>query len=121
MQNLYLNTKRNVAAITAACLMMRKELFIEVGGFDEEFRVTYNDVDLGLRLLEKGLLNIYNPAVELTHHESISVGRPDAKKRDSDEFVAAKALFAKRWKKYVDHDPYYNQNLTKDHADFRLL
>lgn len=120
VQKLYADNKRNVSANTGACMMIRANLFAELKGFDNDFSVTYNDVDLGLRILEKGYLNVYNPAVELTHHESISLGNPEESKRDSTEFESAKKLLASRWSKFIKNDPYYNNNYSKDHADFTL-
>ena len=117
-QNLYVNCKRNVACNTAACIMVSKKLFNEVGGFDSAFSITYNDVDLGLKLLNKGYVNIYNPAVEVIHHESVSLGTPDDDKRDGVEIDHAKNALVKKWDKYVQHDPYYNPNFNKDFADF---
>ena len=120
-QHLMLNTKHNMTVVTAACLMIRKQLFQEVGGFDEKFRVTYNDVDLCLRLYDKGYQNLYTPYVRLLHHESISVGLPEEmKKRDTSEFRAAVRLFKGRWSKYVKHDPNLNPNLSKDNAFYDL-
>jgi GT2 family glycosyltransferase len=120
-QHLYLNTKHDMTAVTAACLMIRKEVFDSVSGFDEAFRVTYNDVDLSLRLREKGLYNIYTPHVQLLHHESISVGLPEElKKRDSTEMKQAVTLFKKRWHKYIDHDPDLNPNINKDNAFYEV-
>jgi glycosyltransferase involved in cell wall biosynthesis len=120
-QHLMINTKHDMTAVTAACLAIRKSVFDEVGGFDEEFRITYNDVDLCLRLYEKGYQNIYTPHVRLVHHESISVGLPDEiAKRDTGEFDAAKELFVKRWKKYVKHDPNINPNLSKQDALYEI-
>jgi GT2 family glycosyltransferase len=120
-QHLMLNTKHGMTAVTAACLMIRKNLFEEIGGFAEDFRVTYNDVDLCLRLVEKGYENLYTPYVRLIHHESISVGSPEEiKKRDTAEFRAAKDLFLARWDKYVQHDPNLNPNLSKDNAFYDI-
>lgn len=120
IQKLYTDNKRNVAVNTAACIMIKKDLFIRFKGFDNAFSVTYNDVDLGLRLLKKGYVNVYNPAIELTHHESISLGLPEESKRDSKEFVKAKQLLKKRWGGYITHDPYLNINFSKGHADFTI-
>lgn len=116
-QHLMLNTKHNMSAVTAACMMIRKKVFEEVGGFTEELRVTYNDVDLCLKLREKGYENLYTPHVRLIHHESISVGMPEeVSKRDTKEFREAKELFVSRWQKYVDYDPNLNPNLSKENA-----
>lgn len=120
-QHLMLNTKHNMTAVTAACLMIRKKLFMDVGGFAEEFSVTYNDVDLCLRIYDKGHQNLYTPYVRLIHHESISLGTPEeAKKRDTAEFRKAKDLFVKRWQKYIEHDPNINPNLSKDNAFYDI-
>ena len=120
-QHLMLNTKHNMTAVTAACLMIRKDLFEKVGGFDEKFRVTYNDVDLCLKLYDAGYQNLYTPHVRLLHHESISVGLPEEiAKRDTAEFRQAKQRFIRRWKKYVDHDPNLNPNLSKTNAFYDI-
>lgn len=120
IQKLYADNKRNVAANTAACIMIKTELFRRLNGFDNIFSVTYNDVDLGLRLLKMGYVNVYNPAVELTHYESISLGMPEDVTRDSAEFARAKRLLTQRWKEYIKHDPYLNCNYSKGHADFTI-
>lgn len=120
-QHLYINTKHNMTVVTAACLMIRKELFDEVGGFDESYRITYNDVDLCLRVYEKGYQNLYTPHVRLLHHESISVGAPsELAKRDTKEMSGAMTKFVKQWKKYVDYDPNINPNLYKNDAFYDL-
>ncbi|HYG83467.1 MAG TPA: glycosyltransferase family 2 protein [Verrucomicrobiae bacterium] len=120
-QHLYLNTKHNMTAVTAACMMIKKSLYDEIGGFDEEFRVTYNDVDLCLRLREKGYYNLYTPYVQLLHHESISVGLPsEIKKRDTKEMRAAMSMFKERWAKYIQHDPDLNPNINKDNALYEV-
>ena len=62
----------NVSAVTAACMMMKKEVFEEVGGFEEELSVAFNDVDLCLRIGKAGYKIVYNPHVELYHYESKS-------------------------------------------------
>lgn len=121
LQHLYANTRHAMSAVTAACLMISKDKFDSVGGFDESLRITYNDVDLCLRLNKRGLRNIYTPHVQLVHHESISVGRPeDRKKRDSTEIIKATELFQKRWKKYIKDDPHFNKNFSRDTASLEI-
>jgi len=66
---------RNVSAVTAACMMLRREVFDEVGGFDERFAISFNDVDLCMRITKRGYRIIYNPHVWLEHDESASRGR----------------------------------------------
>ena len=66
--------------------MIDKGKYLEIGGLDERFRIAFNDVDFGLKLSSQGYYNLYTPYVELYHHESISVGRPEDNTRDNDEF-----------------------------------
>lgn len=109
----------NYSAVTAACMMMRRDVFEEVGGFDEELAVAYNDVDLCLRIRDRGYSLVYVPHVELFHYESKSRGydtTPDRIERDTHE----KALMERRWRFSSIRDPYYNQNLTLLREDFSL-
>ena len=89
--------QREVEAVTGAVLAMRRALYLEVGGLDEEnLSVAFNDVDLCLRLREMGLRNLYVPGVELTHLESVSRGsddRPDTRER----FQREVAYMLRRW------------------------
>jgi len=117
---IYIANVRNTAAVTAACSMVSRKKFDEVGGFDTELRVTYNDVDLCLKLLDKGYRNVYNPFVELFHFESISVGKMESNNRDKKEFNEAKALMKKRWIKYLKRDPYYNDCFEQFGPGYRL-
>lgn len=120
-QHLYANTRHNMTAVTAACMAVRKSVFNEIGGFDENFRITYNDVDLCLKMIETGYRNLYTPYVQLVHHESISLGLPDeVAKRDTDEFQRAVGQFKDKWQKYVDYDPALNPNLDKLNAFYDL-
>lgn len=108
-----LNTIRNYSAVTAACLMTRKKVFEEVGGFDEiHLSVAFNDVDLCLKIREKGYLIIYTPFAALYHFESTSRGYD----LNPDEIMHMK----NRWGKILFSDPYYNPNLTFDSEDFRI-
>lgn len=103
---------RNYSAVTAACMMVRREVFEQVGGFDEELSVAYNDVDFCLRVREAGYRIVWTPYAELYHHESASRGFA----MDPREI----AHFQKRWGGIVKHDPYYNPNLTLEREDFGL-
>jgi len=104
---------QNLTAVTAACMVLRKELFESVGGFDEEnFTVTFNDVDLCLRIHEKGYRNLYTPYAELYHHES--------KTRGLLAFQSEEDYFALRWKPYIENDPAYNPNLSLTSENFAL-
>ncbi len=108
-----LNLIRNYSAVTAACMMVRKELFLQFGGFDEDnFAIAYNDVDLCLRLRERGLLIVYTPYAVMYHHESATRGYD----LDRDEVKALQ----ERWGHVQQRDPYYNPNLTRKTEDFSL-
>lgn len=110
---IYINNIRNCSAVTAACTMVDRKKFDKVGGFDSTLRVTYNDVDLCLKMLDAGYLNIYTPFAELVHYESMSVGKVNTSDRDMTELEAASAIMQKRWKKYLREDKYYNPNFAK--------
>ncbi|HEX2741911.1 MAG TPA: glycosyltransferase [Rubrobacter sp.] len=107
-------TTTNYSAVTAACLLLRKSLFEEVGGLDEEnLPVGFNDVDLCLRIRERGFLITYTPHAELYHHESASRGHGGGD--------PAEALYMRdRWGTVMDEDPYYNPNFSKGSGDFNL-
>jgi GT2 family glycosyltransferase/LmbE family N-acetylglucosaminyl deacetylase len=108
---------RNVSAVTAACLMMRKEVFEEVGGFDEtHLPVAFNDVDLCLRVRRAGYLIVYTPYAKLIHHESSTRGKEDIY---TPRFVQETQYMKKKWGELLAEDPYYNPNLSLDATDFR--
>ncbi len=119
LQTPYTETIRDVSGVTAACLMVSKEKYWEVGGFDPIYRVTFNDVDLCLKFKEKGYTNIYLPFVQLNHHESISVGRA-LENRDMTELNMSAKLMRKRWGIMLDYDPFYNQNFDILSSQFDL-
>lgn len=111
---------QNLSAVTGACMMLRREVWDQVGGLDESFVVALNDVDLCLRIRQAGYLVVWTPYAELYHYESKSRGyedTPDKKARFADE----KERFKLRWKQEIARgDPYYNPNLTLDKEDFSL-
>jgi GT2 family glycosyltransferase len=103
---------QSASAVTAACLFLRRELYWEVAGLDEEhLPVSFNDVDLCLKLLARGYRNVWLPSVELLHHESISRGNddPPAKQRRLKREVA---YIRERWGALLKRDPYFNENLS---------
>jgi GT2 family glycosyltransferase len=107
---------RNYSAVTGACLMMRRAVFEEVGGFDEAFAISYNDVDLCLRVRARGYLVVYTPYAVLYHHQSATRGAYDQQKDRKYE-----NLLRDRWKHFFEEgDPYYNPNLTLQGFDFSL-
>lgn len=111
---------QNYSAVTAACMLVRKSVFDEVGGFEESLRVNFNDVDFCLKIREKGYLIVYTPAAELYHYESKSRGMEDTPEK-LERFNQEIDFMMKKWKKLYDGgDPYYNPNLTLKIADFSL-
>ena len=113
-----LEVPTNYAAVTAACLMIDKKKFLEIKGLDEKLKVAYNDVDFNIRLLEKGYYNVFLPQVELYHHESKSRGL-DTTGEKYERFLKESKLMHERWNKYIEKDPFYNENYSLKSA-FRL-
>ena len=108
------------SVVTAACLVIKKSIYQEVGGLDEtNLKVAFNDVDFCLRIREAGYRNVWTPYAELYHHESATRGydeTPEKKLRFRDEVLYMK----KRWGDSLMNDPAYSLNLTLDHEDFSL-
>jgi GT2 family glycosyltransferase len=119
-QQVMLHTRHAMTAVTAACLAIRADLFAEVGGFDAELRVSYNDVDLCCRLDRLGHRNVYVPYARLLHHESISITTVSQSGRDWSEAYASMDLFTSRWRDLVDADPALNPNLSRGTVTYRL-
>lgn len=111
---------QNVSAVTGACLMVKKSLYEEVGGLDEDFEVSLNDVDFCLKLREKKLLNIFTPFAELFHFESVSRGS-DEKGTNADRYEKESAHFREKWAEVLKKgDPYFNPNFTLTRSDYAL-
>lgn len=102
----------NYAGVTAACLAIRKELFNEVGQLECDLQVAYNDVDLNLKVLEKGYYNILLPQVELIHYESKSRGL-DTSSEKYKRFLLEEEYMYNKWKDKINEDPFYNKNFSK--------
>ena len=115
-----LNLVQQFSAVTAACMVVRKTVFEEVEGFEEDnLGVAFNDIDLCLRIKEAGYANIWTPHAQLYHHESVSRGDDNDQSRkvrvDSEiEYMR------KRWGDLLQFDPTYNPNLTLEFEDFSL-
>ena len=104
---------RNCSAVTAACAMVRRSVFDEVGGFDENLKVAFGDIDLCLRMREKGYLVVYTPYAMLYHHEYATRGK---RHPPEDE-----AYMMNRWREFfIKGDPFYNPNLTLLREDYSL-
>ncbi len=111
---------QNVMAVTGACLMMKKSLYDKLGGLDESFEISLNDVDLCIRAWKAGYVNVFTPFAELYHFESVSRGTDDhgenAKRYDKES-----EAFRTKWKDLLEQgDPYYNPNFSLDRSDFAL-
>jgi len=112
-----LATVNEVSAVTAACLIVKKSIYDEVGGMDEaRFAVAYNDVDLCLKVAAAGYRNLWTPFAELVHHESVSRGR-DLSPRTAERFNRETEQLKLRWGERLLDDPYYSPNLTLDAED----
>ena len=108
----------NYSVCTAACLMIEKKKYLEVNGLEEKLKVAFNDVDFNLKLLEKGYYNVFLPNVSLYHYESKSRGL-DTTVEKQKRFAFEWAFIAEKWKKYIEHDEFYNDNFSKD-EDYKL-
>jgi O-antigen biosynthesis protein len=105
-------TVRNYSAVTAACMLTPRNIFLNEGGFDDvNFQVAYNDCDYGFRLTQKGKRHVYVPSAELYHYEGATRGRGVCNDKISEE-VAFISEYS-RW-----NDPYYNRNLSLDSFNF---
>ena len=115
-----LTIAQNYSAVTAACMMIPRHVWNEVGGLDESFAVAFNDVDLCMRIRKAGYLIVWTPYAELYHYESKSRGledTPEKKKRFEGEVCHFQECWAKE---LAAGDPYYNPNLTLEKEDFSL-
>ena len=111
---------QNVTAVTGACLMLKKALYEKVGGLEEAFAISLNDVDLCLKLRELGLLNVFKPFAELFHYESASRGLDDEGEK-AERYCRESERFREKWKGALEAgDPYYNPNFSLDRSDFSL-
>lgn len=102
---------QNYSAVTAACLVLRKSLYNDVGGLDEGLQVAYNDIDFCLRIRALGYRNLWTPYAELVHHESASRGRDDVPER-LERFLHEASIMKARWPQMLARDPAYNPNLA---------
>jgi GT2 family glycosyltransferase len=108
--NRQLQTSRNCSAVSGACLLTRREVFLEVGGFHESLPEPFADLDLCLKMRQAGYLIVYTPFAKLywdpAYYEKIDTG--------------VEAIMRQRWSDVVERDPYYNPNLSRERADFSL-
>lgn len=105
---------QDFSAVTAACMVLRREVYEQIGGFDEEhLAVAFNDVDLCLRIREAGLRIVWTPHAELVHHESASRGLEDTRAKQQ-RFLDEVSYMQARWGDALKADPFYNPNLSID-------
>ena len=111
---------QDYSAVTAACMMVKRSAFDQVGGLTEELAVAFNDIDFCMKLRNAGYLIVYNPYAELYHYESKSRGLEDTPEKVA-RFNKEIQIFERRWPDIMrDGDPYYNPNLTLKSQDFSL-
>ncbi len=111
---------QDYSAVTAACMMVDRKIFEEVHGLNEDFKVAFNDIDLCMKIREKGYLVVYTPFAELHHYESKSRGMENTLDK-IDRFNHEIELFQNRWSDILkDGDPFYNPNLSLKYPDFKL-
>lgn len=112
--------QQDLSAVTAACLMVSKKVYNEVGGLEEQLRVAFNDVDFCLKVRKAGYLVVMDPNARLYHYESKSRGAEDTPEKHA-RFASEVDYMAKHWRDILEKgDPYYNKNLTLIRGDFSM-
>lgn len=102
--------QQDISAVTAACMMVKRDVYEAVGGFDENIKVAFNDVDFCLKIREKGYRIMYEPLTALKHYESKSRGKDDTEEKQL-RFQREVDYMKRKWKKVLEQgDPYYNKN-----------
>ncbi len=115
-----LTIAQNLTAVTAACLLTKREVYDRVGGLDEGYKVAFNDVDFCMKIRKEGYLIVFTPFAELYHYESKSRGIEDTDEK-IERFSGEIQRFQERWGKELrEGDPYYNPHLTLDKVDFSV-
>lgn len=112
--------RQNVSGVTAACILISRKQFTEIGGFDENLAVGYNDVDMCLKITTRGKKIIWTPQADLLHFESISRGR-DSSPEQIARAASETSIMIRKWGGQLRNDPFYNPNFRKDSASFNYL
>ena len=113
-------TIRDVSAVSAAAMLVKRKVFEQVSGFDENLKIAFNDIDFCLKVGEKGYYVVVTPYAELYHWESVTRGREYSGEK-LNQFRKEINHFAKKWKKVLGAgDPFYNRNLSLIHPDYRI-
>ena len=107
-----LNSMRDYSAVTGACLLIKKEIFHKIGGFDNIFDVYYGDAYLCLKIIDAGYRVIYTPFTKLLHEGSYTIRTSNSSHFD----VESHSEFTKKWPHLKNGDPYYNTNLDWDYS-----
>ena len=110
---------QDLSAVTAACALVKRDAYMQIGGFDENLAVTFNDVDFCLRLRQAGYRIVWTPDAQLIHHESTSRGVEDSTPKQT-RFLAEVEYMKSKWGDVLQHDPFYNPNLSLDESLFTL-
>lgn len=110
------DVNRNVLGVTGACLLMKKKLFDKVGGFDENLKVAFNDVDLCYTLYEEGYHNVIVNTTYLWHYESLSRGEDESREK-LERLAGERTRLYEKHPKLYGKDPYYHDYLTNDILD----
>lgn len=110
---------QDMSAVTGACMVVRRSVFEQVGGFDEGLAVAFNDIDFCLKLLQAGYRNLWTPHAELYHYESVSRGHEDTPEKRA-RFASEVDNMIARWGDFLEDDPAYNPNLTVHGSHFQL-
>jgi GT2 family glycosyltransferase len=111
--------RQEFSAVTGACLVVQRRIFLEAGGLDETLAVTGNDVDFCLRLQAAGYRNIWTPYAEMIHHESVSRGDDDTPEKHTRASMEQRVM-KNRWGDLLQADPAYSLNLTLTDTNFSL-
>ncbi|MHB1664290.1 MAG: glycosyltransferase [bacterium] len=104
---------QNYSAVTGACFSIRKKIYEQVGGMDENLAIAFNDIDFCLKVAKLGYYNVYTPYALLYHHESKTRGCADTKEKQ-ERFKKEIDYFTTQWKTIMENDPFYNPNLSND-------
>ena len=111
---------QDYSAVTAACMMVKREAFDKVGGLTEELAVAFNDIDFCLKVRKTGKLVVYDPYAEWFHYESKSRGYEDSPEK-VERFNDEVDTLLRSWREIIEQgDPYYNPNLSLKEADCSL-
>lgn len=105
------------SAVTAACLLVRADIYRSLHGLDEKLAIAFNDIDFCMRIKAAGLRIVWTPYAEMIHHESASRGHEDTEEKQA-RFMKEVRFMQRRWGDKLQHDPVYNPNLTLTREDF---